>query len=131
MTDNIVFSGSLLFLSLADVFQLLGGNNCTGKLTLRSQYSADMGFVYFVGGNPVNAYCGTLKGLEAVYALFGWTDGKYDFSEEELTGIEPDINKSMMEIVLDAARLLDDGQIAKVGPSPLDQRNMEKQALTA
>jgi CRP-like cAMP-binding protein len=117
MTDNIVFSGSLLFLSLADVFQLLGGNNCTGKLTLRSKYSTDMGFIYFVGGHPVNAYCGTLKGLKAVYALFGWTDGKYDFSEEELTGIEPDIHKSMMEIVLDASRLMDDGQIATVGPN--------------
>jgi hypothetical protein len=126
MADNIVFSGSLLFLSLADVFQLLGGNNCTGKLTLRSQYSADMGVIYFVGGNPTNAYCGALKGLTAVYALFGWTDGKYDFSEEELTGLEPDINKSMMELVLDVSRLLDDGKIAKVGPSPLDHRDMEK-----
>ena len=86
MTDNIVFSGSLLFLSLADVFQLLGGNNCTGKLTLRSPYSADMGFVYFVGGNPVNAYYGQIKGSDAIYALFGWTDGKYDFRSEERRG---------------------------------------------
>lgn len=126
MTDNIVFSGSLLFLSLADVFQLLGGNNCTGKLTLRSPYSADMGFVYFVGGNPVNAYYGQIKGSDAIYALFGWTDGKYDFSEEELTGIEPDIHKSMMEIVLDAARLLDDGRIVKVGPDHLYRQDMEE-----
>jgi len=97
MTDNIVFSGSLLFLSLADVFQLLGGNNCTGRLSLRSKYSADTGVVYFVGGNPVNAFCGNVNGLEAVYALFGWTDGKYDFSEEDLTGIENNVKKSMME----------------------------------
>ena len=55
MTDNIVFSGSLLFLSLADVFQLLGGNTCTGILTLRSPYAADAGLVYFSEGNPVNA----------------------------------------------------------------------------
>ncbi len=126
MTDNIVFSGSLLFLSLADVFQLLGGNNCTGKLTLRSKYSADAGFVYFIGGNPVNAYYGQMKGSEAAYALFGWTDGKYDFSEEALIGIEPDIHKSMMEIVLDASRLLDDGKIAKVGPDHLYRQDMEE-----
>jgi len=126
MTDDIVFSGSLLFLSLADVFQLLGGNNCTGRLNLRSKYSSDMGVIYFIGGNPVNAYCGALKGLEAIYALFGWTDGKYDFSEEALTGIEPDIKKSMMEIVLDAARMLDDEKIVKVGPDHLYQQDMEE-----
>lgn len=126
MIDNIVFSGSLLFLSLADVFQLLGGNNCTGILTLRSQYSADMGVVYFIGGNPANASYGKLKGLDAVHALFGWTDGKYEFSEAELTGIEPVIKKSMLEIVMDSLRLLDDGAIAKSGPTPLDQEDMEK-----
>ena len=126
MTDNIMFSGSILFLSLGDVIQLLGGNNCTGILTLRSQYSADMGVIYFIGGNPVNASCGKLKGLEAVYALFGWTDGKYEFSEAELTGINPVIKQGRMAIVMDAVRMLDDGQIAKVGPDPLNQKDMEK-----
>lgn len=119
MTDNIVFSGSLVFLSLADVFQLLGGNNCTGKLTLRSKYTPDMGTIYFMNGNPVKAYWGKLRGIEAIFGMFGWTDGKYDFSEEDLTTTEPDIQKNMMEIVLDASRLLDDGKIAKVGPEHL------------
>lgn len=126
MTDNIVFSGSLLFLSLADVFQLLGGNNCTGKLTLRSKFSSDMGIIYFAGGNPIKAYWGKLKGLEAIYGMFGWTDGKYDFSEEDLIGTEPDIQRNMMEIVLDAARLLDDGKIAKVGPDHLYRLDSEE-----
>ncbi len=126
MTNNIVFSGSILFLSLADVIQLLGGNNCTGILTLRSQYSADVGIIYFINGNPVNASCGKLKGLKAVYALFGWTDGKYEFSEEELTGINSVIKQSRMGLVMNAQRMLDDGKIAKVGPSPLTQKDMEK-----
>lgn len=126
MADNIVFSGSLLFLSLADVIQLLGGNNCTGILTLRSQYSADMGVIYFIGGDPANASCGKLKGLEAVYALFGWTNGKYEFSEEQLTGIDPVIKQGRMGIVLNALSLVDDGKIAKVGPDPLNQKDMGK-----
>ena len=124
MTNDIVFSGSLIFLSLADVFQLLGGNNCTGRLTLRSPYSAEKGVVYFIRGNPADASWGMLKGLEAVHALFGWTDGKYEFSEEELSGIDPVIKQSMMEILLDALRLLDDGKITRVGPGPLDQKDM-------
>ena len=128
MADNIVFSGSILFLSLADVIQLLGGNNCTGILTLRSQYSADMGAVYFIDGDPVNASFGKLKGREALYALFGWTDGKYEFSEEELVGINPVIKESRMAIVMDAVRLLDDGKIAKVGPDLLTRKDMERTA---
>ena len=126
MADNIVFSGSIHFLSLADVIQLLGGNNCTGILTLRSQYSSDMGAIYFIGGDPVNGSCGKLKGLEAVNALFGWTDGKYEFSEEQLSGINPVIKQSRMGIVMNALRLLDDGKIAKVGPDPLNQKDREK-----
>jgi hypothetical protein len=104
MAHNIVFSGSLLFVSLADVFQLLGDNNCTGILTLRSPHSADGGLVYFSGGNPINASYGNLKGLQAAYALFGWTDGKYEFSEEDLTGIDPVIKQGRMGIVMDALR---------------------------
>ena len=126
MADNIVFSGSIHFLSLADVIQLLGGNQCTGILTLRSQYSSDMGVIFFIGGDPVNGSCGKLKGLEAVNALFGWTDGKYEFSEEQLSGINPVIKQSRMGIVMNALRLLDDGKIAKVGPDPLNQKDREK-----
>jgi CRP-like cAMP-binding protein len=126
MADNIVFSGSIHFLSLADVIQLLGGNNCNGILTLRSQYSADMGAIYFIDGDPVNGSCGKLKGLEAVNALFGWNDGKYEFSEETLSGIDPVIKQSRMGIVMNALRLLDDGKIPKVGPDPLPKKDMDK-----
>lgn len=119
MNDNVVFSGSLLFVPMADLFQLLGSNNCTGILTLRSPHAADMGVVYFMNGNPVNATYGNLTGLKAVHALFGWTNGKYEFSEEQLTGIDTVIKQGNMGIVLDALRLLDDGEIAKVGPDVL------------
>lgn len=126
MNDNIVFSGSLLFLSLADIFQMLGVNNCTGKLTLRSPYTADTGIVYFIGGNPVNAVWGNMRGLKAVNCLFGWTDGKYEFSSEEVSGIEAVINQSIMEIIMDALRLIDDGAIARTGPEPFTERELGK-----
>lgn len=129
MANNIVFSGSLLFVSLADVFQLLGDNNCTGILTLRSPHSADGGLVYFSGGNPINASYGNLKGLQAAYALFGWTEGKYEFSEEALTGIDPVIKQGRMGIVIDALRLLDEGAIAWVGPDPHRRPDMKKADL--
>jgi CRP-like cAMP-binding protein len=122
MTDNIVFSGSLRFVSLADVFQLLGGNNCTGILNLRSQYSDHMGVIYFIDGNPINASYGNLRGPNAVYAMFGWTDGNYEFYEEALTEIDQVIKQSRMEVVLNALRMLDDGEIEKIGPPVLNEK---------
>ncbi len=126
MTDNKVFTGSLLFLSLTDVFQMLGSNSCTGRLTLRSPYAADMGIVYFMDGNPVNASWGNLKGLKAVHSLFGWTDGEYAFFPEDLTGMDVVITANIMEIVMDAVRLLDDGEIARIGPVAFDQHDAGK-----
>ena len=126
MTDNIVFSGSLRFVSLADVFQLLGGNNCTGILNLRSQYSEYMGVIYFLNGNPINASYGDLKGLNAVYNLFGWTDGNYEFYEQALTEIDHVIKQSRMEVVLDSLRMLDDGEIKKVGSPAVQKRDIKK-----
>lgn len=129
MSDNVVFSGSLRFVSLADVFQLLGGNNCTGVLNLSSQYSEYMGVIYFQDGNPVNASYGDLKGLKAVYALFGWSDGNYEFYEQSISQIEHVIKQSRMEVVLDALRMLDDGDIKKVGQPDSKQGGNKKKAL--
>jgi TonB family protein len=116
MTDRKLLSGSLRRVSLADVFNLLGGNNFSGILNLRSQYTEYMGIIYFKNGNPINGYCGDLKGLDAIYALFGWTDGNYEFYEQSLTQIETVIKQGRMQIVLNALRMLDDGEITKIGP---------------
>jgi len=129
MTDNIVFSGNLRFVSLADVFQLLGGNSCTGILTLQSRYSPHSGIIYFKGGNPVNASYGPLKGIKAIHDLFGWTDGKYEFSEEEIPSVDNPIKQGRMEIVLDALRMLDDGDIARVGPSVITRKDSKSAAV--
>jgi hypothetical protein len=129
MSDNIVFSGSLRFVSLADVFQLLGGNSCTGILNLRSQHSDYMGIVYFEDGNPVNASYGNNRGLKAVYELFGWMDGNYEFYEESISRIDHVIKKSRMEIVLEALRMLDDGAIQKIGGQIPDQKEIVKNGI--
>ncbi len=115
MYGETVLAGNLCFISLADLFQILGGNNSTGTLHLRSQYAPAPGLIYFVNGNPVNATNGPSQGLDAVYPLFGWTDGEFEFHEEQVE-VERVINSSRMEIVLDALKMFDDGQIEKVGP---------------
>lgn len=115
MNDSLALSGKLSFLNLADLFQMLGGNSCTGILKITSQYSPNPGQIYFVNGNPINATCDRQKGIDALYPLFGWLDGRFEFHEKEVQ-VNHLINQGRMEIVLDALRMLDDGDIKKLGP---------------
>jgi hypothetical protein len=120
MGGKAVLTGNLKFTSLADLFQIIGGNNSTGTLRITSQYVPHPGIVHFVKGNPINAMNGSLSGLDAVYSLFGRTEGNFEFTEGKVSE-DPAIKKNRMEIVLDALRMLDDGVIEKVGPNTADE----------
>jgi hypothetical protein len=122
MSENYVLSGSLSFVSLADIFQIIGGNGCSGTLTLRSYYAPQVGMVYFDRGNPINASYGNMSGVKAIYMLFGWTEGEYEFYEEDISKVDYLIRQNRMEIVLDALRMLDDGEIPRVGPPSFLQK---------
>jgi CRP-like cAMP-binding protein len=121
MRDNVVLAGSLKFLALGDIMQLLGANSSSGVLRLISRYAAEPGFIYFDNGNPVNAACGTAIGLEAVYALFGWTDGEFEFTKENILS-QRVITKSRMGIILEGLKMVDDGQIKRVGPGAASRK---------
>ena len=115
MYGRAELAGDLRFVGLPDLFQIIGGNNNTGTLQITSQYAPTPGLIHFVNGNPVNAVCGPLVGLDAIYALFGWTEGKFEFHQQAVQ-VQRVVNKSRMEIILDALRMLDDGIINKLGP---------------
>jgi CRP-like cAMP-binding protein len=121
MRDNVVLAGGLKFLALGDILQLLGANSSTGVLRLISRYADEPGFIYFENGNPINASCGHKVGLEAVYALFGWTDGEFEFSKENIAS-QRVITKSRMGIILEGLKMVDDGQIKQVGPNALNRQ---------
>ncbi len=120
MSAKASLAGNLSFISLADIFQILGGNSNTGVMRITSQHAPEPGLIYFVNGDPINATSGSLSGLDAVYALFGWIEGKFEFYEEKVE-IGRVIKKNRMEILLDAMRMLDDGLIKKVGPLSFDE----------
>ena len=113
MASNILLSGNLSFLNLAELLQLLGSNGSNGILRINSETVKDPGIIYFLNGNPVHSLNGSLRGLEAIFSLFGWMEGAFTFSDELYDG-EITINKSRMEIILDGLRNLDDGEIEKV-----------------
>ena len=125
MGSNIVLSGNLSFLNLAELLQLLGSNNSNGILRINSTHAPEPGIVYFLSGNPVHSLNGDLRGLEAIYSLFGWLEGEFSFSDEPYDG-EATINKSRMEIILDGLRKLDDGEIEKVAPVSVAEETIPK-----
>ena len=116
MNNSVSLSGSLDFLNLGELLNLLGSNGSSGVLRIQSSYKAEAGLVYLDKGNPINATNGTLSGLDAIFSLFGWTDGRFEFEQEE-PSCQKTITKSRMEIILDGLRLLDEGKIEKLGPT--------------
>lgn len=121
MNESVVLSGSLGFLSLGDIIQLIGSSASTGVLRLINRYAPTPAFVYFIDGNPVNAQNDDLEGIDALYSLFGWVTGSFEFTREAIyTDIR--IAKSRMGIVLEGMRLLDDGQTKKIGPTAASEK---------
>jgi CRP-like cAMP-binding protein len=120
MSIKADLSGSLGFLGLVDLLQLLGANGSSGSLRFQSKYAAGPAIVYFSRGNPVDAACESLKGLDALYSLFGWTEGEFEFRKDSIERPKT-IRNSRMEVILDGLKKLDDGQIKKLGPQTLIQ----------
>ncbi len=113
--SNIVLTGNLNFLGLGDVLQLIGSNAGSGILYITSKYTSEPGLIYFNKGNVVDASSDSSTGIDAAYSLFGWTEGNFEFSQEDVNK-ENIVNKNRMEIILDGLRMVDDGQIKKLGP---------------
>jgi len=115
MAGNAAFAGNLNFLNLGELMQLLGTNGGTGTLYISSNHASQPGVIYIEKGNPIDAANGAKTGLDALFSLFGWIDGQFEFIQEDIT-CQKVITKSRMEIILDGMRLLDEGQVEILGP---------------
>ena len=124
MNSNIVLSGNLNFLNLGEILQLLGSNGSSGLLRIMSKYAPNPGLIYFLNGNPVNASNGSLNGIDAVYSLFGWIEGEFEFSTEDIKS-EKVISFGRMEIILTGLKMLDDGDIEKLGPVSFEKKSSD------
>ena len=122
MSTKIDLSGSLSFLALGDLLQLIGSNGSTGTLQITSKYSQEPGYIYFQKGNIINGSTPSLKGLDAVYSMFGWIEGEFEFSSEEVQ-VKKLINESRMGIILDGLRMVDDGKTKKLGPVDYEEKH--------
>jgi len=115
-----VFEGDLSFLNLGDLLQLLSTDSRTGILTLYNSSFNEPGIIYIKNGNPFDASSQNLQGIKALYSLFGWISGRFEFVQEDFTRIDC-IKKRMMAIVLDALRVLDEGGINKYNDNDINK----------
>lgn len=113
MQNDVAIAGSLSFLNLGELMQMLGSNGSSGVLRIYHDQVPEPGVVYFDKGNPIDASARSADGLDALYGLFGWVAGRFEFVQQEVS-CEKSINKSRMEIILDGLRMLDEGKIEKL-----------------
>lgn len=116
MAGNVAFAGNLSFLNLGELMQLFGTTGGTGALYISSDYASQLGVIYIENGNPIDAANGAKTGLDALFSLFGWIDGQFEFIQEDIT-CQKVITQSRMEIILNGLRLLDEGQVEIIGPA--------------
>lgn len=129
MSSKVVLKGSIAFIELGELLQLLGSSGSTGIIKLVCEPIADHGYVYLKDGNPVNAECGSLKGIEALNSFFGWTSAYFEFVQEPVT-CRTVIKKSRMEIILDGLRMFDDGLIPEIRSETNDEGQDNKREKT-
>jgi CRP-like cAMP-binding protein len=135
MQNDVAIAGNLSFLNLGELMQMLGSNGSSGVLRIYHDQVAEPGVVYFDKGNPIDASARSDDGLEAIYSLFGWIAGRFEFVQQDVT-CEKSINKSRMEIILDGLRMLDEGKIEKLespngGQAAVSGENRPQQGAAA
>lgn len=114
MNSKIVLKGSLAFLNLGELLQLLGMSGSNGVIKLISNHKPGAGYIYLTDGNPVDAEFQAQKGPDVLNAFFGWVDADFEFSEEQVLRRRT-IQKNRMEIILDGLRMVDDGEVPRIG----------------
>jgi hypothetical protein len=119
MESKPSLSGGLQFISLAEVIQILGSNGSTGSLKITTRYCPSPGYIYFHQGDPIHASCNGSRGVDAIYSLFGWGEGEFEFRDGRVD-VSRTVRGNRMQVVLDALRMLDEGRIKPVGPSKKD-----------
>lgn len=114
--------GNLKDFSLPDVIQLVGFGRKTGVLSVEHEGIGSM--LYFANGNVVHALSGEVVGEEAVYQLFRVEGGEFRFKAD----IAPPTQTIFMDptnLVMEAARLLDESSRAKEEPPPAEEPEPE------
>lgn len=106
----MAFQGSLKELPLPDIIQLVAVSRKSGVFSIEGTDSH--GSIFLRQGQIVHAEVGDLRGEEAVYELSIWPEGRFEFEpDEEAVPEIPTIDKSNTNLLMEAARRMDEWQI--------------------
>ncbi len=123
-----VITGNLADIKLIDILELIHHSRLTGKLELT--HGEDKGEIYFKDGNVVHATTGTVEGKDALFLMYLWSEGNFEFSPE----IEPPkvtIREDIESIILDLSVKLDELQDIKDALDPFAIPMFTEGATTA
>lgn len=121
--------GSLQHIQLHDVIQLVSVSGKSGVFHLKKENQK--GKIYLKNGAIVHAEIGNIKGEEAVYTLAVWSEGEFYF-EPDITPQEETIKKSNTNLLMEAARRMDEWRILiKKIPSTVHIPEFKPQPLTS
>ncbi len=104
-------SGELSEFMMLELIQWLHNNKKTGRLWLSRLYQR--GSIYFDQGNIVQARLADEEGEEAIYKMFRWPEGRFEFEIGEQPALV-NIRKSTVEILLECGRRLDEAEIKSI-----------------
>lgn len=104
--ENRQFSGQIADLGLADLMQSLERTGRSGLIRLRHE-DGRQGTAFFRQGTIIDAQVGPLTGVEAVYRLFGWSDGRFDVEFAPVRRMDA-IEKPTAALLVEGMRRLDE-----------------------
>ncbi|RMG65977.1 MAG: response regulator [Calditrichaeota bacterium] len=104
------FEGNLADLTLAEVIQLLHLNQRSGILHV---YTDQQGELIFDRGQMIHARFGELSGEEAVYRVVPKRNGTFQFEPAKIKDVEPNIQGSTMNVLLEACRQADERNLTQ------------------
>jgi hypothetical protein len=104
------FSGSLSQFKVVDIVKLLTSEGKTGVLNL--QRGKEKGEIYVNKGALVHAICKDGVGEEAVFAIFTWGDGNFNFNQN-VTSEEKTIEKNTPSLLEEKIKQLEEWQQIK------------------
>ena len=107
--------GRLQDMAVADLIQLTCQDQKTAKAQLRS--GRERGELYFKNGNVVHATMNDQAGEKAVYQMMNWNDGTFELTDQ-VDSPEITITRSWTSLLLEAARVTDEGELASAEPPP-------------
>lgn len=102
------FSGSLAFIAIPELFQLIESSRKSGVLFIQETSGTELGSASFIDGQLVWAECGKALGEAAVYGLLEAGAEAFEFRQGLPDLIDGSLQGSTMGILLEAARNVDE-----------------------